>query len=231
MQEAAPQLSTLPETWERTSLSDEGIREALRARTKHYAAQDGSHQAGSGSMSPERSVSRVSAPPYRQPLLLPPATRLCLEALFLTVGLTDIPFGVIAMVSHVWLSFLQQCSVAILSSCSDGEPAEGQNGSSPAKQPQRKTKKEAVTPSSTKSSEAVSEEGLSERQKRRRRVGWALHQRRGKPARNNQRDERPRAAHYSRELEAELCSQIQVCHMLLATQTTSCNVPTHCISI
>ena len=67
-------------------------------------------------------------------------------------------------------------------------------------------------PSSTKHSEAVEEEGLSERQKRRRRVGWALHQRRvGKPGKVSQRAERPSAALYSREVEAQLCSQIQVC--------------------
>ena len=63
LQEAAPELrpSTLPEAWERSSLSDEGIREALRARTKHYASQEESQQADSSSISPERSV---LSPPY-----------------------------------------------------------------------------------------------------------------------------------------------------------------------
>lgn len=58
LQEAAPELrpSTLPEAWERSSLSDEGIREALRARTKHYASQEETHQADSSSPSPERSA-------------------------------------------------------------------------------------------------------------------------------------------------------------------------------
>ena len=69
MQEAAPQLSTLPETWERLSLSDEGIREALRARTKHFAAQDEPQQADSGSMSTERFALRCSFFPYRKPTL------------------------------------------------------------------------------------------------------------------------------------------------------------------
>ena len=55
LQGPAPELSTLPETWERTSLSDEGIREALRARSKHFAALDEPELADSGSMSPERS--------------------------------------------------------------------------------------------------------------------------------------------------------------------------------
>ena len=66
LQVAAPELSTLPETWERTSLSDEGIREALRARTKHFAALDEPELADSGSMSPRRSASRVTCFPYRQ---------------------------------------------------------------------------------------------------------------------------------------------------------------------
>ena len=57
LQEAAPELrpSTLPEAWERSSLSDEGIREALRARTKHYASQEETQPADS-SISPERSA-------------------------------------------------------------------------------------------------------------------------------------------------------------------------------
>ena len=70
LQEAAPELSTLPETWERTSLSDEGIREALRARSKHFAALDEPELADSGSMSPERSASRHSFSSYQQ-LFLP----------------------------------------------------------------------------------------------------------------------------------------------------------------
>ena len=99
--------------------------------------------------------------------------------------------------------------------CSDREHVEEENGSSPTKQPQRKTPNKFVTPSSTKSSEAMNEEGLSERQKRRKRVGWALHQRRaGKPGKVSQKAERPSAAQYSREVEAQLCSQIQVCHIL-----------------
>ena len=53
---AEVQPSTLPETWERSSLSDVGIREALRALSKHYAALDEVDQADSASMSPERSA-------------------------------------------------------------------------------------------------------------------------------------------------------------------------------
>ena len=58
MKEASAEVqpSTLPETWERSSLSDVGIREALRARSKHYAALDEVDQADSASMSPERSA-------------------------------------------------------------------------------------------------------------------------------------------------------------------------------
>ena len=58
MREASPEVqpSTLPETWERSSLSDDGIREALRARSRHYAALDEIEQADSAPMSPERSA-------------------------------------------------------------------------------------------------------------------------------------------------------------------------------
>ena len=62
MKEASTELqpSTLPEAWERSSLSDDGIREALRARSKHYAALDEVDQADSATMSPERSALGVS---------------------------------------------------------------------------------------------------------------------------------------------------------------------------
>ena len=102
-----------------------------------------------------------------------------------------------------------------IGSCSEREHVEEENGSSHPKQPQRKTPNKFVTPSSTKSSEATNEEGLSERQKRRKRVGWALHQRRtGKSGNVSQKAEKPSVAQYSREVEAQLCSQIQVCFIL-----------------
>jgi len=62
-QEAAPvylRPSTLPETWERSSLSDEGIREALRALTKHLATLEETDQADSATINPERFASKVS---------------------------------------------------------------------------------------------------------------------------------------------------------------------------
>lgn len=97
--------------------------------------------------------------------------------------------------------------------CSDEVEQEPGNGKKQLTRRQQETLETSVTPSSTKSSEgqAFNEDGLSERQKRRKRVGWALHQRRtGKqPGKAGAKKEQQTAAKYTRELEVQLCSQIR----------------------
>ena len=72
--------------------------------------------------------------------------------------------------------------------------------------------KPSVSPPAPKSSErtAAKDDGLSDRQRRRKRVGWALHQRNGGGKTVKGSKEKQPAAMFTRELEVQLCSQIQV---------------------
>ena len=78
--------------------------------------------------------------------------------------------------------------------------------------------KPSVSTPAPKSSEgtAAKDDGLSERQRRRKRVGWALHQRNGGKARKGSKEKQPDET-FTRELEVQLCSQVQVSSLLTPT--------------
>ena len=111
MQEAAPELSTLPETWERTSLSDKGIREALRARSKHFAALDEPELADSGSMSPGRSASQ-GLPFSLSPMFI--VTFICSTASFKASSITIVYNRFTALTCSCGAQARDQISLAVL---------------------------------------------------------------------------------------------------------------------
>ena len=96
--------------------------------------------------------------------------------------------------------------------------------------------KPSVSPPAPNSSEgtAAKDDGLSERQRRRKRVGWALQQRNGGKTMKGSKEKQP-AAMFTRELEVQLCSQIQVsslfshCPAPNAPESTPCQRYPDCI--